>query len=59
MVTVNPTDEQVNAAMQAGRDALNNYSEFDSSMVPDDALETFCRAVLTAALNLPKPNGVN
>jgi hypothetical protein len=44
--------------MHAGREALNAYSEFDSSMVPDDALETFCRAVLTAALNLPKPDGV-
>ena len=54
----NPTAAQIQAAVKAGRDALNNYSRFDSSMVPDDALNTFCVAVVTAAINVPpQPKG--
>ena len=54
------TPQQMAAAIaagtHAGRQALENYSHFDSSMVPDDALKTFCVAVITAALGtLPTP----
>jgi len=52
---VKPSQSQLAAAVKAGRQALENYSHFDSSMVPDAALETFCVAVLTAALNVPQP----
>lgn len=58
MKKLTPTDAQIQAAFQAGRDALNNYSEFDSSMVPDDALKTFCVAVVTAAINVPDPSSI-
>lgn len=49
---VRPSKEQVAAGFRAGRAQLNAYSEFDSSMVPDDALESFVEAVLTAGLNV-------
>jgi hypothetical protein len=58
-----PTQAQINAGVTAGRRALENYSSFDSSMVPDDALETFVTDILTAVLPLvhppqpPKPQG--
>jgi hypothetical protein len=58
MTTLTPTHAQIQAAVQAGREALNNYSEFDSSMVPDDALKTFCVAVVTAAINVPSPSPI-
>jgi hypothetical protein len=46
----------LNAAIAAGRKALQNYSSFDSSMVPDDALATFSADVITAYLNaIPHP----
>lgn len=51
-----PTEEQIRIGMSAGRKALDNYSSFDSSMVPDDALETFVTEVLTAVLaSAPDP----
>jgi hypothetical protein len=51
-MTVKPTVNQLNAGFDAGRKALNDYSEFDSSMVPDAALLTFVTAVATAILNV-------
>ncbi len=44
------TQTMLNAGYAAGRKALENYSTFDSSMVPDDALHTFVQEVLAAAL---------
>lgn len=46
-----PTRDQLIAAILAGRKALDDYSSFDSGMVSDDALETFVRAILKAALS--------
>jgi len=51
-----PTAAQQAAALQAARQAIQNYSEWDSSMVPDSALASVVNAALTAALNV-KPQG--
>jgi hypothetical protein len=51
---ITPTKAQLDAGIKAGRKALDNYSEFDSSMVPDDALATFVSDIATAILNAPK-----
>ena len=48
---IKPTQSQIAAACKAARQAVENYSEFDSSMIPDDALESVVVAALTAALN--------
>ncbi len=50
-----PTTDQLNAGFDAGRKALNDYSQFESSMVPDEALLTFVTEVATAVLNTPTP----
>jgi hypothetical protein len=50
----NPTPAQLDAATHAARQAIENYSSFDSSMVPDDVLRTVVLEALSAALNLPK-----
>lgn len=47
-----PTPAQITAAMSAARAAIEAYSEFDSSMIPDDALEAVIVKALTAALNV-------
>jgi hypothetical protein len=54
---ITPTQAQLDAGVKAGRKALDDYSSFDSGMVPDDALATFVAAVATAILNAtpPKP----
>jgi len=52
-MSVKPTVKQLNAGFDAGRKALNDYSSFDSSLVPDAALLTFVTAVATAILNTP------
>jgi hypothetical protein len=51
--TIQPTEDQIAAGVKAGRKALDDYSHFDSSMVPDAALEVFVREVATAILNSP------
>lgn len=48
-----PTAAQLTAACRAARHAIQNYSAWDSSMVPDDALQTVVDAALVAALNVP------
>lgn len=45
-----PTQEAIDAAVAAARAAIKDYSEFDSSMVPDDALEKVVADSLNAAL---------
>jgi hypothetical protein len=50
---IQPTTAQIIAGDKAGRAALDNYSSWDSSMVPDGALDAFVRAVITAAINVP------
>jgi len=50
-----PTAAQLSAACAAARQAIENYSSWDSSMVPDDALQTVVDAALVAALNVPAP----
>ena len=52
-----PTTEAIAAGVAAARAAINDYSSFDSSMVPDDALEKVVTDALTAALAVlfPKP----
>ena len=54
-MTVEPTQAQLAAGVKAGRKALDDYSSFDSSMVPDDALATFVAAVVEAAINVSPP----
>lgn len=46
------TQDQIQAGCAAGRKALQDYSAFDSSMVPDDALEQFVVDVGTAIINV-------
>jgi hypothetical protein len=52
-----PTAAQQAAAVEAARQAIANYSEWDSSMVPDSALASVVNAALTAALNVQPPKG--
>ena len=48
MVTV--SEDVLNAACAAARKAINDYSSFDSAMVPDDALRTVVEKALDAAV---------
>lgn len=48
MITV--SDVALNAACEAARKAINDYSSFDSAMVPDDALRTVVEKALDAAV---------
>ena len=50
-----PTQEAIEAAVAAARAAMNEYSSFDSSMVPDDALAKVVIAAFTAGLNVLSP----
>jgi hypothetical protein len=52
---IKPTQAQLDAGNQAGRKALDDYSTFDSGMVPDEALAAFVEAVATAILNATPP----
>lgn len=52
-----PSAAQLKAACAAARQAIQDYSSFDSAMVPDDALESVVSKALVAALNLPQPKG--
>ena len=50
-----PTPEAIAAGVAAARKAINDYSAFDSSMVPDDALAKVVTDALTAALAVLSP----
>lgn len=50
-----PTPEAIAAAMSAARAAITAYSAFDSSMVPDDALEKVLADALAAAYGVQFP----
>lgn len=50
---VKPTAAQLAAACVAARASIEAYSSWDSSMVPDAALQTVVNAALVAALNTP------
>ena len=50
-----PTQEAIEAAVAAARAAMNEYSSFDSSMVPDDALAEVVTKALSAALDIYFP----
>ena len=50
-----PTQEAIEAAVAAARAAINDYSQFDSSMVPDEALGKVVTDALTAALGVMFP----
>ena len=52
-----PTEDQIAEACKAARRAIEAYSSFDNSMIPDDALESVVVAALTAALSVRKPEG--
>lgn len=52
-MAIHPTPAQLAAACTAARQAVENYSAFDSSMIPDDALEAVVSEALVAALNVP------
>lgn len=52
---ISPNTAQLAAACAAARKAIQDYSSWDSSMVPDDALETVVSAALVAAFNVPQP----
>lgn len=56
---ITPSKAQLDAGFAAGRKALDDYSSFDSSMVPDDALRAFVTAVVTAAVNVSVPQKGN
>ena len=49
---VTPTNDQVIAACEAARKAIQDYNAWESSMVPDSALQSVVEAALTAALNV-------
>lgn len=51
-----PTHAQLTAACAAARKSIQNYSAWDSSMVPDDALQTVVNSALVAALNTVAPH---
>jgi hypothetical protein len=53
---VEPNEAGIDAACAAARKAIEDYSSFDSSMVPDDALRTVVTAALEAYVNTPKGN---
>lgn len=54
---VKPNEAGIDAACAAARKAIEDYSSFDSSMVPDDALRTVVTAALEAYVNVtPKGN---
>ena len=44
-----PNATMINAGFHAARAAIEAYSELDSSMVPDEALQTLVTEVLQAA----------
>lgn len=50
-----PSQAAINAGMAAGRKALEDYSSFDSAMVPDSALLLFVTDVLTAGFAVSTP----
>ena len=54
------TDAALDAACVAARKAIENYSSFDSAMVPDDALRAVVSDALDAAVavfNIPTKKG--
>ena len=56
-VTIKPNEAGIDAACAAARKAIQDYSAFDSDMVPDDALRTVVTAALEAYVNTtPKGN---
>ena len=52
-----PTETQINAGFAAARAAIEAYSSFDNSMIPDDALMTVVEAVASAILNAQPVKG--
>ena len=50
-----PSQEATDAAVAAARAAITEYSSFDSSMVPDDALAEVVMKALAAALDVYFP----
>jgi hypothetical protein len=49
-MTIVVTEDALNAACLAARKSIEDYSVFDSSMVPDDALRTVVSNALDAAV---------
>lgn len=50
------TQVMLNAGYAAARKAVEDYSEFDSSMIPDAALQLVVQDILTASLAVaPSP----
>lgn len=54
---ITPTSAQIQAACAAARKAIQDYSEFDSSMIPDDALAAVITAAFTAGINATPSKG--
>jgi hypothetical protein len=50
-----PTQEAIDAGVAAARAAITEYSSFDSSIVPDDALAEVVVKALSAALDVYFP----
>jgi hypothetical protein len=50
-----PSQEAIAAGVAAARAAITEYSSFDSSMVPDDALADVVVKALSAALDVYFP----
>ncbi len=48
---IKPSQGQIHAACIAARKAIQDYNAWESSMVPDSAIESVVTAALTAALN--------
>jgi hypothetical protein len=55
MSKVIPQPYQIAAATTAVRNALNNYSRFESDMISDDVLMGVVTEALTAAYNATPP----
>ena len=52
-----PSQAGLAAATAAARQFIANYSEFDSSMIPDDVLTSAVENALIAYLNVQPPKG--
>lgn len=55
---MNVSQAAIDQGMAAGRKALQNYSSFDSSLVPDSALRIFVQDVLVAGFGTIPANTI-
>lgn len=46
------TEAMIDAACKAARTAIQNYSQWDSSMIPDDALQSVVTPAIQAVVDI-------